>query len=190
MLNFKPILMLCAALALSACAKEIYDSDADVQKASYVHDGAPTLTLLTMISNKNGQGGHSSLLINASQRVMYDPAGRWYSSVVPERNDVLFGMTPAVLKRYNSFHARDTHHVVIQEIPVTAQVAEIAYRTALQQGASHDAMCANNTSRMLSQIPGFEQLGVMWSPAKLSRKFGELPGVKTTKYYETDVGQN
>jgi hypothetical protein len=190
MLNFKLILMLCTALALSACAKEIYDSDASVQKAAYVHDGAPTLTLLTMISNKNGQGGHSSLLINASQRVMYDPAGRWFSSAVPERNDVLFGVTPAVLKRYNSFHARDTHHVVIQEIPVTAQVAEMAYRAALQQGASHDAMCANNTSQMLSKLPGFEKIGVTWYPAKLSEKFAKLPGVKTTKYYETDVGQN
>lgn len=190
MLNFKPILMLCAALSLSACAKEIYDSDADVQKASYSHPGPKSLTLLTMISNKNGQGGHTSLVVNASERIMYDPAGRWYSSIVPERNDVLFGVTPTVLKRYNSFHSRQTHHVVIQEIPVSAAVAEIAYRAALQQGASHDAMCANNTSTMLSKVPGFESLGITWSPRRLSEKFGELPGVKTTKYYENDIGQN
>ena len=190
MLNSKPILLLCALLTLSACAKEVYAPDVDVQKAAYTHNTGPSLTLLTMISNTSGQGGHSSLLINGSQRVMYDPAGRWHSTAVPERNDVLFGITPAVLQRYNSFHARSTHHVVIQEIPVSAAVADAAYRAALGQGASHDAMCANNTSRLLSEIPGFEQLGVMWSPARLSRKFETLPGVKTTKYYETDVGQN
>jgi len=189
-MNIKPIVMLCAMLSLTACAKEIYAPDSAVQKASYVHGGAPTLTLLTMINNKNGNGGHTSLLINASERIMYDPAGRWYSSLVPERNDVLFGVTPTILKRYNSFHARDTHHVVISEIQVSAQVAEIAYRAALQQGASHDAMCANNTSSLLAKVPGFEDLGVTWSPARLSKKFAKLPGVKTTKYYENDVGQN
>jgi len=189
-MNIKPILLLCAALSLTACAKEIYAPDSLVQQASYVHEGAPTLTLLTMISNKTGSGGHSSLMINASERIMYDPAGRWWSSIVPERNDVLFGITPDVLKRYNSFHARDTHHVVIQEIEVSAKVAQIAYRAALQQGASHDAMCANNTSKLLSNVPGFESIGITWSPAGLSKKFEKLPGVKTTKYYENDVGQN
>lgn len=190
MLNFKPILLLCAMLALTACAKEIYDSDAEVQKASYSHPGGPSLTLLTMISNKNGQGGHSSLMINASERIMYDPAGRWHSSLVPERNDVLFGITPSVLQRYNSFHARQTHHVVMHEIQVSPEVAEMAYRAALEQGASHDSMCTNNTSQVLSKLPGFESLGVMWFPAKLNKKFGELPNVKTTKYYENDVGKN
>ena len=190
MRSFKPILLLLVTLALSACAKEIYDSDADVQKASYVDTSGPKLTLLTMINNKNGQGGHTSLVINASERIMYDPAGRWYSSAVPERNDVLFGITPAVLQRYNSFHARDTHHVVIQEISVTAEVAEMAYRAALEQGASHDGMCAINTTRLLAKVPGFESLGTMWSPRRLSEKFGKLPGVKTTRYYETDVGKN
>lgn len=189
-MKLKPILMLCAALSLTACAKEIYAPDNAVQKAAYIHNEGPSLTLLTMIHNKTGNGGHTSLMINASQRIMYDPAGRWYSSVVPERNDVLFGVTPAVLKRYQSFHARDTHHVVVQKINVSAEVAEIAFQAALQQGASHDAMCANNTSTMLSKVPGFEDLGVTWSPARFSKKFGKLPGVITTKYYETDTGKN
>jgi len=179
-----------AILALSGCAKAVYAPDITVQEKAYTHDAPPSLTLLTMISNSTGSGGHSALLINGTQRVMYDPAGRFKSAALAERNDVLFGVKPAVLRQYNSFHARDTHHILIQEVTVSPAVAELAMREALRQGASHDAMCAMNTSDLLARIPGFETIGSTWFPAKLAARFEKIPGVKTTRYYEADTGQN
>ena len=35
-----------------------------------------SISLFTMVNNQNGRGGHSSLLIHASERVIFDPAGR------------------------------------------------------------------------------------------------------------------
>ena len=190
MAKLRILAALCLLAALSACAKDVGDSDLAIQNVAYKHDTGPSITLLTMIHNKTGSGGHSSLLINGSQRVMYDPAGRFSSNAVREQGDLLYGITPAVMKRYKSFHARDTHHVLIQEIPVSAEVAQIAIREAISQGPSHDAMCAANTSAMLKRIPGFEAVGGTFSPKGLAKRFGKLAGVKETKHYEYDVGQN
>lgn len=178
-------------MALSNCAKVVYDSDFELARYNYVSPDQPSLTLMTMVNNKNGSGGHSSLVIDGGpQRIMYDPAGRWFHSWVPERNDVLFGLTPALLQRYKSFHARDTHHVVSQTIPVSSAIAQQAYALAMAQGASHDAMCSQNTSAILVKLAGFESVGRPWGPAVLMKNFGKLPGVVTDKYYETDSGQN
>lgn len=182
---------LAAVLILSNCAKVVYDSDFEIQRFHYTSPDGPALTLLTMVNNQNGSGGHSSLLIDGGpNRIMYDPAGRWFHSWAPERNDVLYGMQPKVLQRYKSFHARDTHHVVSQRIEVPLEVAQKAYQLALAQGASHDAMCAMNVTAILEQLPGFESIGRTWGPAKLMKKFARLNGVETDKYFETDVGQN
>lgn len=185
------IALLGLMLILANCAKVVYDSDAKLNQFAFVPDTQPSITVMTMVNNKNGAGGHSSLLIDGGpQRIMYDPAGRWWHSHVPERNDVLFGLTPKVLQRYKSFHARDTHHVVSQTVYVSKEVAQLAYRLALSQGASHDAMCAQNVTAVLAKIPGFEKVGRHWGPAKLMKKFAKLDAVITDKYYETDVGQN
>ncbi|PIB26127.1 hypothetical protein BFP76_14310 [Amylibacter kogurei] len=184
------VAILCALLVLSACAKSVYAPASEVQKRAFVSDDAPYLQLMTMISNKSGAGGHSSLVVNGSQVIMYDPAGRYWNSLLPERDDVLFGLNPAMMQRYKSFHARDTHHVVSQRVYVSQAVAEIAYKAALEQGASPDAMCANNVSALLSKVPGFEAVGHTWSPKRLMNNFAKLPSVKTDKYYENDTGKN
>lgn len=184
------IATLCVMVVLTACAKDVGDTNGSIQDVAYKHDTGPSLTLLTMINNKTGAGGHSSLMINGSQRVMYDPAGRFASRDVREQGDLLYGITPAVISRYKSFHARGSHHVVIQEIPVSAEVAQIAIREAIAQGPSHDAMCAANTSAMLKRVPGFEDVGGTFSPKGLAKRFGNLPGVVEVKYYEDDIGQN
>ena len=63
-------------------------------------------------------------MINGSQRVIFDPAGTVRLNAVPERGDVLFGITPQVEDFYARAHARETYHVVIQEIDVTPETAE------------------------------------------------------------------
>ncbi len=184
------VCVLAMLVVLSACGtKPVYDSPEEVQRRAYVHDGPPALTLITMVSNSTGSGGHSSLMINASQRTMYDPAGRYYNSTVAEQNDLLYGITPEILKRYVSFHARDTHHVVLQTVEVSPAVAEQAYALARQRGTSWDAMCSTNVTRILANTQGFEDLSGSIFPARLMKNFGELPGVKTEKVYEYDTGK-
>ena len=176
--------------AVSACGtKPVYDSPEQVQRRAYVHDGPPALTLITMVNNKTGSGGHSSLMINASQRTMYDPAGRYYNSTIPEQHDLLYGITPDNLQRYVSFHARKTHHVVLQSIEVSPAVAEQAFALAKARGTSWDAMCSTNVTGILSKVQGFESLRGSIFPARLMKNFGELPGVKTEKVYEDDEGK-
>lgn len=172
---------------LSACGtKPVYDPPEEIQSRAYVHDAPPSLTLITMISNRTGAGGHSSLLINASQRTMYDPAGRYYNSTVPEYGDLLYGITPEILRRYVSFHARKTHHVVVQTVEVTPAVAEQAFALAKQRGTSWDAMCATNVTRILAKTQGFEHMGGSIFPARLMKNFADMPGVKTDEVFEDD----
>ena len=166
--------LLLTAIFLTACGygtKDQFASKTHIEKYTYASKEAPSLTLLTMISNKTGAGGHSSLLINGSQTVMYDPAGRWRHSQVPERHDLLYGVNPQVMKFYKSFHARKTHHVVSQKIYVTPEVAEMAIAAARQQGRAKDATCAINTIAILHQLPGFQNLKTTYFPGKNDETF-------------------
>ena len=90
---FKVFVALCLALTVSACSKPAaWASDEDLAKVQYRDAGPTKLTLFTMINNRSGTGAHTSLMISASQRVIWDPAGSFYHPSIPERNDVLFGI--------------------------------------------------------------------------------------------------
>jgi hypothetical protein len=179
---------LVSCLVLAGCAeqKKPNADAAELAAASYRHAGPPALTLFTMVNNRTGSGGHTSLMVNASERVIFDPAGSFYADVVPERNDVLYGITPGVELAYRGAHARSTHHVVIQRLEVTPAQAERALQLVVSNGRVPGAYCANATSSILRQIPGFEALNVTFYPVKLSDQFGAIPGVSTEKYYEDD----
>lgn len=157
-----------------------------ISSVSYRHDGPPALTLYTMINNRSGAGAHSSLMINGSQRVIFDPAGTVRLSAVPARDDVLYGVTPQVADFYARSHARETFHVVIQRIEVSPEVAERALRLATSYGTVASARCAVATSSVLRQLPGFENIRSTWYPKKLMASFGERPGVQTTRIFEND----
>lgn len=179
----------CLALILvvAGCTKpRVYAADDVVARASYTHPGPPSLTLYTMVNNRTGSGAHTGLLINASERVIFDPAGSFHSEATPERHDVLFGITPGMEKGYRSAHARSTYHVVSQSIDVSRSQAQTAYQLALQAGPVMDALCTSTTSELLSQVPGFESIRTVMTPNKLMEQFGQIPGVTTTRYYEDD----
>ncbi len=176
----------CIALAGCAAQKKPNADAPTLAAARYVHSGPPALTLFTMVNNRTGSGGHTSLMINASERIIFDPAGSFYADVVPERNDVLFGITPGVVLAYRGAHARSTHHVVMQRLEVTPAQAQRAYELAISNGRVPGAYCANSTSSILKQIPGLEGVQTTFYPVKLSEQFAALPGVVTTKYYEDD----
>ena len=132
-------------------------------------------------------GAHTSLAINASQRVLFDPAGSFEQSQMPERNDVLFGVTPRLESYYVSFHARVTYYVTGQTVEVSPEVAEQALELALVAGPVPKANCARVTSRLLRALPGFEGFRQTWSPNRIEEDFAMLPGVETQEFRENDA---
>lgn len=180
---------MCIALALpmlaAGCAESVWAPEADVAAARYRDPGPPAITLITA-QYSNGEGKHSALMINASERVVFDPSGSWYQPGVPERNDVLHGMTPEMLRRYTDFYAQDNQHVVMQTVVVSPEVAERALATAKGYGAVGNARCALATADILRQTPGFEETrGAFW-PQKLMWEFEARPDVETEILYGPD----
>ncbi|MEZ5770858.1 MAG: hypothetical protein R3D61_04200 [Defluviimonas denitrificans] len=183
----KALLCLSLPLALAACGAEpVWAPDEAVARARYVSNEPTSLTLYTVVSKRNGTGGHSALMINASQRVLFDPAGSFKVGSVPERNDLLYGITERMRKLYIDYHARDTYDVLAQTIQVSPAVAEQALREAQSYGAVNKAFCGNSVSDILKDLPGFENTPRTFSPVRISEAFAAHPGVMTHLYRDGD----
>lgn len=165
----------------------VWAPDDVVNAAVYRGTGARSLTLYTMRNVVSGNGAHSSLLVDASQRVMFDPAGTFANPSIPERNDVLFGMSPRVEAYYVSYHARASYYVEGQRIVVSEAVAEQALRLVMAYGAVPSAGCARAVSAVLRQLPGFESIGTTYFPNNLRDDLDKLPNVVLTEYREDDA---
>jgi len=182
---------LLAVAALSACgADNEYASDAAVAQARYVAEGPTSITLFTVLSTRNGSGAHSGLLINGSERVMFDPAGTWHHPALPERHDMHYGMSDKMVAFYIDYHARETFDVLEQTILVTPQQAETAIAQARAYGAVPKAQCARSVSIILSGVPGFENFGTTWSPKRISADFAAVPGVTSRVITDDDADEN
>jgi len=164
--------------ACGGAAEPVWASDAAVERASYVHDGPPRVTLFTVVSTRNGSGGHSGLMINGSERVMFDPAGTFSLPFAPERNDVHFGLNARTLAAYVDYHAREAWNVRVQELEVSVSQANTLLQAVNAYGAVPKAQCSLAITRILSNIPGFESVGVGYFPNALSKDFGALSGVR------------
>lgn len=187
----RAVLALLALLGLAACGAEPkWAPEEQVQAARYVHDGPPAITLYTVINNRSGSGGHSGLLINASERIMFDPAGTWQHPRIPERNDVHFGITPRIVNFYIDYHARETYRVVEQTVVVSPGVAELVAQRAKAYGAVPKAMCASSISAILRDVPGFEGIGSTMFPNRLMDDFAKIPGVTGRTIYDEDADKN
>ena len=188
---FRLVACLALALSVAACTSASRGPDASqdrLDQVAYRAAGPASLTLITVINNSSGAGGHTSLMINGSQRVIFDPAGSFFHETIPQRGDTIFGVSPQVLQAYKGAHARAAFHVVTQEVAVAPEVAEQAIRLALAQGRVGSAQCSTTTSGILRQLPGFQGVKSTWYPAKLIESFAGVSGVVTDKYYENDAG--
>ena len=180
---------LCVILAGCADPPNIpYASDERIKASAYREPGPATLTVITMINNRSGNGGHSALMINGSQRVIFDPAGSFENVRVPEQEDVLYGVSPAVLAGYKSAHARSTYHVVLQTVEVTPEQAEIALQLAEANGPVARAFCTSATTGLLRQVPGFADVNQTFFPTNLMEQMAARAGVVEERYYEDDEG--
>lgn len=183
----KLLLILILPAFLAACGgQKVWAPDEIVDRMAYREPGPATITLVTMINNRSGGGAHSALVINASQRVIWDPAGTFKHSRIPERNDVIYGVNPEIYDVYKRMHARETYHVVMQEVVVSPEVAEKAFALARVSGPVASARCTLSTTNLLQQLPGFEHIKSQWFPKKLMEQFSQIPGVKETKLFEYD----
>ncbi len=182
-----------AFLGLAGCtgpAEPIWDTDALVARSNYTHDGPTTLTLFTVINNKTGAGAHSALMVNGSQRVIFDPAGTWHHPQLAERNDVHFGMSDPIVDFYIDYHSRLSHHTIVQEIKVSPEVAQIALAQIMSYGAVPKAQCSHAVTAVLENVPGFETIGRTWFPKQLSERFASLQGVSTDRVYDNSPSDN
>lgn len=186
----RPFLALTLSAAiLAGCAEKGKESQPQaIQAAAFAHQGPPKIALITMINNRTGSGGHTALLVQGSQSVIFDPAGSFEHEEIPERGDVLYGMSPRWIQIYKSAHARTNFHVVSQEFTVTPAQAARAMQLIEANGPVASAFCANATSGLLRQIPGFQSVQQGFYPLKLMEQVENLPGVVTTRYYEDDEG--
>lgn len=182
--------LLCGLFLLAGCAGEsVWAPDEMVRGVTYRHDGPTDLTLFTMINNNSGAGAHTSMMVNASQRVIFDPAGSFKHESVAERNDVIFGANPFLVDSYTRYHARETFRVRVQTVPVSAEVAEGIMRAMMEYGAVPAAHCALSTSTILAEFfPG--QISRVWYPNRLADQFQQLPGVTERVLREYDSDDN
>lgn len=184
-------LCLAALLGLAACGAEPkWAPEEQVQAARFVADEPPHVTLYTVVNKSSGAGAHSAILVNGSERVIFDPAGTWHHPRLPERNDVHFGMTDKALAFYIDYHARKTYDVIEQRVEVSPEVAELVMRRVKDYGAVPKAMCTQATSSVLRGVPGFQSMPSTWYPKRLADAFGELPGVSTRRITDDDDDSN
>lgn len=177
--------LLAVALFAAACTTKpaVWAPEEAVQAARYRHPGPTEIVLFNVINNDNGRGEHAALMINASERVLFDGAGTWTHPLSPERHDVHHGFNDAQLFRYTYYHARRTHHVLKQRLEVSPEVAQAILQLAQAHGPVPDAQCARSIATILRQIPGFQDIPLTYYPNALSAAFAQIPGVTEERIY-------
>jgi len=177
-----------ALLVLGACfAEPTWAPEADVQRLAYADGGTSSVTLYTVIRTSTNEGGHSAVMIDGSQRVIWDPAGTWWHPQSPERNDVHYGITPWMDAYYRDYHIRDDYHVIAQRVEVSQAEADALIAAYQAHGAVAQANCTRTTASVLRQSPSFGSIEQTWFPKRLMGDFGELPGVQTTRHMTDEL---
>lgn len=181
------LIPLLAVLALASCgAQPVWAPDEAVREAAYRHDGPSKITVYTVVNNASGRGAHSALLINGHQRVLFDPAGTFSVNVVPERDDVHYGMTERMRQFYELFHARESYHTIAQEIEVPREVADQAILLAEGYGAVAKFQCVIAVTDVLAALPGFEHIESTMFPDRLREAIATMDGVTERSVYDWD----
>lgn len=178
-----------ALTALGGCSAgpDVFAPQEDIDRVFYRHPGPPSITLFTMKNTASDNGAHTGLMVNASQRVIFDPAGSWSLSIAPERNDVHYGVTPQVEFAYVSAHARETYYVMRHDVVVSEVAAETCLRLVERAGPVPRSACTRATGQVLRQVPGFEGIRPALFPDNLMQQFAALPGAVETVMREHDA---
>ena len=173
-------------LLIASCTtkKVTWAPEDEILIASYQNNEPNSITLLTMINNTTGIGGHSALLINSKERVLFDPAGTFKHPQIPERHDVFFGMNDTAVEKYIDYHARPTIHVVMQNIEIDLKTAVELTSLVKNYGPVQDMMCSYAISEILNELHDFKTIPKSFFPKKIMKSFSKLEGVTTIKVYD------
>lgn len=182
-----PRLVVVLLLSLLAACGGVRPEPEVVSRAAYANGGESSVTLLTVVNSRTGAGDHAALLIAGSQRVIYDPAGSFLIPQAPRYRDVVYGVSPGVETVYLGYHARATHHVIAQTLPLTVAAADAAIAAAEARGRAGPGLCAVSSAAVLRDIPGLERLPGSYFPVRLSESFGAVPGVETRTVVMEDI---
>lgn len=178
--------------ALAGCTtpESPFASDALVQSTRYTHP-APTSVSLVTVRNVGGHetGAHTALIINGSERVIWDPAGSFVHPAIAERNDLITGANPAVVDYFIDYHTRINYFSVVQTVDVPPAVAQDLINRAKNYGAVPAALCARSTSDLLTETPGFESIRGSLFPDRLQDQFARLPNIRTVEFRDDDAEQ-
>jgi hypothetical protein len=186
----RAILLLGAALALAGCEAYRPASLEEVERARYVSDAPPSVTLISMVNNRTGRSAHSALLINGSQQVLYDPAGTFSHPDLPRRDDIHYGMTPRFVDYYERYHARFSHHVEAHRVPISRAQADRLIANSQAEGKTLKMHCALAVADVLRPVPPFENVTRSYYPEGLRADFAAMAGVRTSYVHEVDLGKN
>jgi len=179
-------LALVLVMLLGACAEEMRAPLADIERARHVSDDTPHLMLITMVSSRTGSGAHTALVVNGSEQVIFDPAGTFSVSALPERGDVHYGATKGWVELFLSYHSRREYYAHTQQVELSREHAELLLRRVKAAGAQPKAFCTIGTSRVLQGVPGFTHLRQTWFPENLRKQMSQIPGVIDRYVRETD----
>ena len=184
------MLVLVAAVSLAGC--EVYRSaePEEIARARYVSAEPPSVTLVSMVNAETGRSAHSALVINGSQRVLYDPAGTFTHPDLPRRGDVHYGITPRYLDYYERYHARFSHFVHSQKVYVSRETADRVMANAIAEGRTPKMFCASSVTTALRGVPPFTGVRYTLLPEPTLEDFARIPGVEDSYVYESDIGKN
>ncbi len=182
-------LALCGATALAGCgADPTFDAPEEVAIARFVSPEPPSITLIIGINARNGSGAHAALIVNASQRVLFDPAGTFEHPDAPIQHDVHFGMSDRMVSVFIDYHTRDSakeeYYVFEHTLQLPAATAELILQKVQAYGPVPKAQCTKSISEILRSVPGFESLPSTWFPKAFGEAFAQLPGVRSRKITE------
>ena len=178
-----------ALAVLSACTQPaIVAPEAEVLQARYVSDEAPYIALVTNVNTRSGTGDHSALIINGSERVVFNPAGTWRHPLAPEQNDLHYGFSEGMRDWFIDYHARETYNVEIQKIPVSRATADRALTAAKGAGPVGPARCTLSIADVLRQTPGFESFPRVLFPNRAKAAFAQYPGLTTEIFVDDSPG--
>ncbi len=190
-MKLKNLFTIIALVILSACADYENDDPAVVSSRTYISEEQPYVELLTMVNESGDFGEHSGIVINASQTVLYDPAGSFrYEAELARSRDIHYGMSPRMVDYYKRYHARFGYYVVAQRVYLSAEEAEALFRKANEIGTTGQLRCGLSASQTLNSISRFANIPSTYWPGKIMEAMAEVPGVETSYTRESDVGQN
>lgn len=173
-------------ILLAACAEDARAPFEDIARARHVSQDTPHMMLITMVSSRTGSGAHTALVVNASEQVIFDPAGTFSVSALPERGDVHYGATTRWVELFLSYHSRREFYAHTQRVELSRADAELLLARVKAVGAQPKAFCTLGTSRVLQGVPGFTHLRQTWFPENLRKQMSQIPGVIDRYIRETD----